>query len=68
MNTTQSQFPHDGSEGMTESPNTVLVVIDGPGDTTRRPRPPDHPLSPPGRQLASPYPAAESPPPEEGAG
>jgi hypothetical protein len=31
----------------TESPNSILVVIDGPGDTTRRPRRPEIPLTAP---------------------
>jgi hypothetical protein len=36
---------------VTESLNTILVVIDGPGDTTIRPRPPNIPHSWPRPEL-----------------
>lgn len=45
--TTPTKPPDDGKRPETESPNTILVVIDGPGDKTRRPRRPSIPYSPP---------------------
>jgi len=40
----------------TEDLDSILVVIDGPGDTTRRPRRPEIPLTPPDRPLGPPKP------------
>ena len=45
--TLSSQPPPNGSRCSFEVGNSFLVVIDGPGDTTRRPRPPYIPYTPP---------------------
>jgi hypothetical protein len=49
-------FPDPNGElnSSTESPNSVVVVIDGPADTTHRPRRPNVPL--PGQE-PRPYPS-----------
>jgi hypothetical protein len=43
MNRPPSDFP----DGYSDAPNTVVIVIEGPGDTTRRPRRPSIPYTPP---------------------
>ena len=47
--------PQKSDEVVTDSLNSILVVIDGPGDTTVRPRDPRIPRS---------WPRPETPPPE----
>ncbi len=39
--------PSDIPGGQSDAPNTVIIVIEGPGDTTRRPRRPSIPYIPP---------------------
>jgi hypothetical protein len=53
----QPAEPRDPVASTTESPDTVIVVIEGPGDTTHRPRRPNIPL--PGQE---PRPAPARPP------
>ena len=43
----------------TDSLGTIFVVIDGPGDTTIRPRRPHIPLEPPPPRRPEPEPPAE---------
>ena len=47
--------------GQTESWNSVIVLIDEPGDTTRRPRRPNVPLDPPPPRRPEPDPKDEKP-------
>jgi hypothetical protein len=58
----QPESPRDSRQGNPDSANTILVVVDGPEDTTRRPRPANHPLHPPGQQPPSKEPPQERPP------
>lgn len=64
-------------ESYTESIDSILVVIEGPGDNTRRPRPPnipreyprvtpppEGPVEPKGSQVNPPSGSKEPPPPE----
>jgi hypothetical protein len=37
----------DEPDGESDALNTVIIVIEGPGDTTRRPRRPSIPYTPP---------------------
>ena len=50
--------PHGHPRIQTDSLDTVLVFIDGPGDTTRRPRRPNIPLDPPRPRRPEPEPPA----------
>jgi hypothetical protein len=43
----------------TDSPRTIVVVIDGPGDKTIRPRRPHIPLEPPPPRRPQPEPPGE---------
>ncbi len=51
-------FPEPSKYGSSETDalESVLVILDGPGDTTRRPRRPEIPLTPPDRPLGPPKP------------
>ncbi len=55
MNTPPPEPSKYGSSE-TEALDSVLVVFDGPGDTTRRPRRPEIPLTPPESPSAPPKP------------
>jgi hypothetical protein len=57
-----SESPRNDDQGMTDSSGTILVVIDGPGDTTPRPWPPNIPRYFPGRE---PPPELQRRPPEK---
>jgi hypothetical protein len=49
-----SNQPPDPQASTTEAPDTILIIIEGPGDKTRRPRRPNIPLDyPPPRPPAS---------------
>jgi hypothetical protein len=58
----QGRAPRGGQQGSPDSTDTLLVVVDGPEDTTHRPRLPDHPLHPPGRQSPPKRPPQVKPP------
>ncbi len=53
-----SPQPSDHVPSDTESLDGVLYVLEGPGDTTRRPRRPNIPLEPPDRPRTPPPPTA----------
>jgi hypothetical protein len=56
--------PNPSDEPTPDSSDSVLVIIDGPGDTTHRPRPANiPPYSPRGKPPAPPQ--SEQPPPEK---
>jgi len=59
MSASQNPSPHRGHEALTDSSNSPLVIFDGPGDTTRRPAPPNLPRYWPGRE---PPPELQQPP------
>ena len=51
--TTPSSNPAGNGTTATEALDSVLIEIDGPVDTTRRPRRPNIPLTPPRREKTS---------------
>lgn len=59
--TPSSSQPPDRAVSETESRDSELIVIEGPGDKTRRPRRPNIPLEPPSRPAAPPRPEDHPP-------
>jgi hypothetical protein len=53
---------HNDPQGTHDSHDAIIVVVDGPEDTTRRPRPPHRPLHRPGRPVPPPTANEELPP------
>ena len=60
MDTPQKEPWPNGGQGETDSLEDILIVVDGPGDTTRRPRPPNIPLDWPRHLIRRP--PSEEPP------
>ena len=56
------QPPPNKPVGQTESWNSVVILIDEPGDTTHRPRRPNIPLEPPPPRRPEPDPRDKKPP------
>jgi hypothetical protein len=63
MSTPESESPKNG-EVVTDSSGSILIVADGPGDTTRRPRRPNIPRGLPEREPPIPPAVSEQGPPE----
>ena len=70
MENTPTPLRPNNGQGETNSLDTILVISDGPGDTTRRPMRPNIPRYWPGREPPEGYLDAEKPkkdaPPAEG--
>jgi hypothetical protein len=59
-----SQSQKNPSETTFSSENSLLVIFEGPGDNTRRPRRPNNPRDWPGSEPPQkPQPPADQPPP-----
>jgi hypothetical protein len=61
MNRSVPESHDNDGQGHMESTNTTIIVIDGPGDTTVRPHPPNLPLHPPDHGLPGSEPRATPP-------
>jgi hypothetical protein len=60
-----SQPQKNGGNVVFTSEDTIVVVFDGPGDTTRRPRRPNNPREwPPQKPTPKPPPDNDQPPPD----
>jgi hypothetical protein len=63
MSRSASESPHDGSEAGFDSSDSPLLIIDGPWDSTVRPRRPNSPRYFPGRTPPEEEPSAGKQPP-----
>lgn len=62
MTAPSNDFPDRDNEVLFDSSDDILVIVDGPGDTTVRPRPPNVPRYYPGRTPPPGYPGDPEPP------